>query len=83
MNKQSIYKIAILNDLIGLELSNIDINNILDPKAKLKLKNLKKSSDIFTEFTDEIFSHQEIQEAFGEYCDHINEIIDEKLKILE
>lgn len=80
---RSIYKIAVLNDLIGLELSKINIKNINNPEAQSKLRNLKKSSDIFTKFTDESFKVLAIQEAFGDFCDTINELIDEQIKQIE
>ena len=83
MTSKTIYKIAILNDLLGLELSKIDIDRIIDPKMKSKLKNMKRTTDIFTEYVDELFKDQEVQETFGEFCDNINDTIEEKLKIIE
>jgi len=82
--KLSIFKLAVLNDLIGVELSNMGIEDMIDPRAKCTYKNLKKSSDVFTKFTDDILKDTKLQELFGDYYDFINELIDNKLKeILE
>ena len=83
MTSKTIYKIAVLNDLLGLELSKIDIDRVIDPKMKSKLKNMKRTTDIFTEYVDELFKDQEVQETFGEFCDRVNNTIEEKLKIIE
>ncbi len=72
-----IYKISILNDLIGIELSKVNLKQITNPIAQSKLRNLKKSTDIFTAFVDESFKTPIIQESFGDLCDEINELVDE------
>lgn len=82
MTSKQFYKIAILNDLLGIELHSIDLENILNPEAKSKLRNLKKSTDVFTKFVDNSFKDEEgkIHEEFGELCDEINNIIENILK---
>jgi ribosome recycling factor len=83
MNMQDrIFKIAVLNDLIGLELAKIDIKNIVNSEAQSKLRNLKKSTSIFTKWCDETFRQDNVQEAFGDFCDQIDEVIEEHLKVL-
>ena len=77
-----IFKIAVLNDLIGLEVAKIDIKNIVNPEAQSKLRNLKKSTDVFTKWCDEAFKQGGVQEAFGSFCDQIDETIEDHLKVL-
>lgn len=76
---KSVLKIAILNDLIGIELSKMNINQIIDPIAKSKMRNLKKTTDIITNFVDNKLKIGRTQEIFGELCDQINDIIDDKI----
>ena len=70
------FKIAVLNDLLGIELHNINIKGILNPEVQSKFRNLKKSTDKFSGFSDEVFKQEDIQEEFGNFCDKINELID-------
>jgi hypothetical protein len=78
--KKSLFKIAILNDLLDLELTEIKINNILDPVVNSKLRNLKKSTKEISKLTDNIFSDPEIQNIFGDFCDNLNLNIENDLK---
>jgi len=76
------YKIAILSDLIGLELSKNYIDSVLNPEAQSKLRSLKKSTDLMSKFVDDSFKDkdQKIHEAFGDLCDGISSEIDRILK---
>ena len=76
----SIFKIAILNDLLNAELTKIDIPKVINPEVQAKLRNMKKSTDIFLSFTDKTFAELETQETFGDFCDQIDELINEQLK---
>lgn len=80
--KKTLFKIAILNDLLDLELTNISIDNIVDPIIKSKLRNLKKSTTITSKLIDDIFKEDDIQLVFGDYCDSINDIINNKISEL-
>lgn len=84
---KSTYLIAIMSDLIGIEISNLDIESVLNPELKSKLRNLKKSTSKFSRFTDENITGEDgindldLQEAFGDLCDEIHreikKIVDE------
>lgn len=76
----SIFKIAILNDLLNAELTKIDIPKVINPEVQAKLRNMKKSTDIFVSFIDRTFAEIRTQETFGEFCDNIDELINEQLK---
>ena len=80
--KTTLFKIAILNDLLGTELSKINVKNIEDNNVQCKLKNMVKSSDVATKFFDNIFE-VDISVEFGDFCDQINGIIDNSLNLLE
>ena len=82
-NKLKIFKIALLNDLLDLELTDINDKQILNPVTASKFRNLKKSTKAFVKFSDEELKKSEIQEAFGDFSDKVNELIDEYLKQLK
>lgn len=75
---KAMYRIAIFSDLIGIELSNMNLKSIVNPKLQSKLRNLKKSTDKISNFTDENITGAEdcddldLQEAFGDLCDEIH-----------
>jgi hypothetical protein len=77
--KKTLFKIAILNDLLDLELTEIKIDNILDPIIKSKLRNLKKSTKEISKLMDSIFSEPDIQNVFGDFCDKINLNVEKEL----
>lgn len=77
---QTIFKIAILNDLLGGELAKIKIEQVVNPEFKSKLRNLQKSTVIFTKFTDDLFKEFKTQEVFGELCDQVDLKINETIK---
>lgn len=77
--KKSLFKIAILNDLLDLELTEINIKNILNPEINSKLRNLKKSTKNISNMTDLIFSDSDIQEIFGDLSDKINLVINNEI----
>lgn len=77
--KKSLFKIAILNDLLDLELTEINIKNILNPEINSKLRNLKKSTKNISNMTDLIFSESDIQEIFGDLSDKINLVINNEI----
>lgn len=77
--KKTLFKIAILNDLLDLKLTEIKVENVLNPIIKSKLRNLKKSTKETSKMMDEIFSDPDIQSVFGEFCDNLNIIIDDKI----
>jgi len=75
---KSVYMIAIMSDIIGIEISNINLDKVINPELKSKLRNLKKATDKISKFTDDNIIGQEgvndfdIQEAFGDMCDEIH-----------
>jgi hypothetical protein len=80
MSEKKVFKLAILNDIMELELSTIDIDNIPDPVVKSKFRNLKKSTSIFSKFVDDTVKTPEIQDAFTQYYDQVNGIINNIIK---
>lgn len=83
MTNIQIYKIAILTDMLDLELTKVPIKNIDNQEMQSKLRNLKKSTQILVKHIDKIFEDEEVQEAFGEFSDKINCLIDKELEILK
>lgn len=77
--EQTIIKLAVLNDLMELELSNIKIDTILEAPVKCKLKNAKKNAEILTRQFDEMMGDAKKSEFFGDLCDYVNKIIDKTL----
>jgi hypothetical protein len=76
-----LFKLAILNDLINLELSSFEIGRLLDPELKSKLRNLKKGTDVAVPKFGEMFkSNKGDEEKFGEISDTIDKAIDKFLK---
>jgi len=47
---------------------------------KSKLRNLKKSVNVFSKHINDLFQEQGIQEAFGDFCDDLNAQINNKIK---
>lgn len=80
IENQAVFKIAILNDLLGGELAKIDIDHVINPEFKSKLRNLQKSTTIFTKFTDDLLKEIKTQEIFGDFCDNIDEMINNAIK---
>lgn len=80
IENQTIFKIAILNDLLGGELAKIKIDKVVNPEFQSKLRNLNKSTVTFTKFTDDLFKELKTQETFGEFCDNIDEMINNAIK---
>lgn len=76
-----ILKLAILNDLIELELTNLDIDYILENDIRCKLKNAKKNSKILTKLFDELMNDLNKSEYFGDLCTHINKLIDQTINV--
>ena len=83
MTDIQLYKIAILTDMLDAELRNSFINDITDPVAKSKFRNLKKSTNIMVQYFDQVFEDEEIQEDFGDFSDKINSLIDKEFEILK
>ena len=85
MSQNKFYKIAILCDVIGLELTNSYIESVLNPEAQSKLRNLKKSIDNISKFVDNSFGKDpnEIHESFGDLCDKINAQVDETINQIQ
>lgn len=80
IENQTIFKIAILNDLLGGELAKINIEKVVNPEFQSKLRNLNKSTVVFTKFTDQLFKELKTQETFGYFCDNIDEMINNAIK---
>ena len=83
MTEIQLYKIAILTDMLDAELTKAPIKNIDNQEMQSKLRNLKKSTQILIKYIDEVFKDGEVQEAFGEFSDKINSLIDKELEILK
>ena len=77
--KKEIFKIIVLSDLLDISLTNIEIDRIIDPVTKSKFRNLKKSTSSISKYSDQLFDKVEVQTVFGEFCDKINEIINNEL----
>lgn len=80
IENQTIFKIAILNDLLGGELAKIKVEKVVNPEFQSKLRNLQKSTTIFTKFTDDLFKELKTQETFGYFCDNVDEMINNAIK---
>jgi hypothetical protein len=78
--EKTIIKIALLNDLMGLELASIPIDQILNAETKSKLRNTKKNNEILTAHFDEMMNDVVKSEMFGDLCDYVNDFINESLK---
>lgn len=78
--KKEIFKIVVLSDLLDITLTGIHIDNIIDPVTKSKFRNLKKSTNSISKYSDQIFNNEQIQEEFGEFCDRLNQIINEEIE---
>jgi len=75
-----LFKLAILNDLLNIELNSFEISRILDPELYSKLRNLKKGSDVTVPKFGEMFKSQEGDEGkFGDISDTIDKAIDNYL----
>jgi hypothetical protein len=83
MTEIQLYKIAILTDMLDAELTKAPIKNIDNQEMQSKLRNLKKSTSILVKHIDKIFEEENVQEAFGEFSDKINSLIDKELEILK
>lgn len=83
MTEIQLYKIAILTDMLDAELTKTPIKNIDNQEMQSKFRNLKKSTSILVKHIDKIFEDEEVQEAFGEFSDKINSLIDKELEILK
>jgi hypothetical protein len=83
MTEIQLYKIAILTDMLDAELTKAPIKNIDNQEIQSKLRNLKKSTSILVKHIDKIFEEENVQEAFGEFSDKINSLIDKELEILK
>ena len=79
-HKKEIFKIVILSDLLDIALTNICINQIIDPITKSKFRNLKKSTSSISKHSDQIFNNEQIQEEFGEFCDRLNQLINKEIE---
>lgn len=76
-----LFKLAILNDLINIELNSFEIDRILDPELQSKLRNLKKGTDVMVPKFGEMFKSQKgDEEKFGNISDTIDKAIDKFLK---
>jgi len=77
--EKTILKLAVLNDLMGIELSTVNIDVILEQSTKCKLKNALKNANILTEHFDGLIGDAKKSEYFGELCDYISNQIDNLL----
>lgn len=77
---ERLYKVAIYSDLIQAELADVNCEQILNPELSSKIRNLKKSTDVFSKYINEKFEEIEISEAFGELCDMVNEFVEKSLE---
>ena len=80
MQEQEILKILLLSDLLSLDLKDKEIKNILNPVAKSKLRNLKKSVDSIISWSDNVMTDIRSQESFGELSDNIYKLVDKQIK---
>ena len=56
-------KIAALNDILEIELNTGNIDSVINPEMKSKLRNLKKSVNVFSKHINDLFQEQGIQEV--------------------
>ena len=81
IEKEDLFKLAILNDLIGGEVHKIPLERILDNNERCKFKNLQKSTNSLSKYFDEKFGF-EVSEVFGGFCDQLNQVIDDAIKTI-
>lgn len=82
MDKKSLFKLAIVNELLGEELHKIPINNILDNKFSCQIKNARKATNSLTGRFDELFGFK-VAEAFGDFCGQVNKAIDDAINTID
>ena len=77
---ERLYKVAIYSDLIQAELADVNCEQILNPEMSSKIRNLKKSIDVFSSYINGIFKELNVSEAFGGLCDLVNEFVEKSLE---
>lgn len=77
---ERLYKVAIYSDLIQAELADVNCEQILNPEMGSKIRNLKKSTDVFSSYINETFKELNVSEAFGGLCDLVNEFVEKSLE---
>ena len=77
---ERLYKVAIYSDLIQAELADVNCEQILNPELSSKIRNLKKSTDVFSSYINETFKELNVSEAFGGLCDLVNEFVEKSLE---
>ena len=77
---ERLYKVAIYSDLIQAELTDVNSEQILNPELSSKIRNLKKSTDIFSSYINGTFKELNVSEAFGGLCDIVNEFVEKSLE---
>lgn len=79
--EQNVFKTAILVDLLDIELTSLDLTQILDSKLQSRFRNLTKGVKLISSsFNEMIEMKKEDPEYFGELCDAINKGINNFLK---
>jgi len=81
MEKSDLFKLAILNELLGEELHKVELSKILDNDAICKLRNGMKATNSLTGFFDKIFGFK-TAEVFGNFCEQINSVVDDAIKVV-
>lgn len=79
---ERLYKVAIYSDLIQAELADVNCEQILNPELSSKIRNLKKSTDVFSKYINEKFEEIEVSEAFGGLCDTVNEFVEKNVQLI-
>ncbi len=77
---ERLYKVAIYSDLIQAELTEVNCEQILNSELSSKIRNLKKSTDIFSKYINDKFDSINVSEAFGGLCDLVNEFVEKSIE---
>jgi hypothetical protein len=77
---ERLYKVAIYSDLIQAELTDVNCEQILNSELNSKIRNLKRSTDVFSSYINGTFKELNVSEAFGGLCDLVNEFVEKSLE---
>ena len=79
---ERLYKVAIYSDLIQAELADVKCEQILNSELSSKIRNLKKSTDIFSSYINETFKELNVSEGFEGLCDLVNEFVEKSVELI-
>jgi hypothetical protein len=82
MDKGDLFKLAVLNELLGEELHKVPTDTMLDNAFICKIKNARKATNSLTNSFDFMFGFK-TAEVFGNFCEEINKAVDDAIKFID